>query len=58
MLHAWKHVQLRDDDKWLGPWPADRARELKFIEEFGDQWKAAQKLQVWSLIDSMGVKLR
>lgn len=46
MLHAWKHVALRDDDTWLGPWPAERARELQFIEEFGGQWKAAQKMQV------------
>ena len=45
MLHAWKHVQLRDDDEWLGPFPADRANELKFIEEYGEQWKAAQRMQ-------------
>ncbi len=45
MMHAWKHVALRDDDQWLGPWPAERARELQFIEEFGGQWKAAQKMQ-------------
>ena len=45
MLHAWSHVQLRDDDEWLGPAPAERAHELKFIEEFGEQWKAAAKIQ-------------
>lgn len=54
MLHAWKHVSLRDDEHWLGPWPAERARELKFIEDFGDQWKAAQKFQV----RRVGVALR
>jgi hypothetical protein len=46
MLHAWSHVRLRDDAEWLGPAPAERAHELKFIEEFGEQWKAAAKIQV------------
>ncbi len=46
MMHAWSHVRLRDDAEWLGPAPAERAHELKFIEEFGEQWKAAAKIQV------------
>ena len=45
MLPNWKFVEFRDDEKCLGFGPEYRGQDKKFIEDYGEAWAAACRIQ-------------
>ena len=42
---ARRYVRLRRDNEWVGLWPDGRAEDLRWIDAYGESWRAATKLQ-------------
>lgn len=45
LTQTWSYVTIRRDAGWVGVWPKPRAKDLRWIDEYGAAWKAAMHIQ-------------
>lgn len=45
LIGSWKFVSFRNTDTFLGIFPAEDCKQMRFIETYGEVWNAATKIQ-------------